>query len=351
MPTGQSLMPKNVSFIVEGLGYGHAARMLPVISRTGGSVLSYGQGSEYLKESHVDVIDVEQPYDIKLGQEGLDVTASIAEIVKRFDPKTIDTAKKAIEGSDLVVIDSSMFGLMLSTMLKKKVIFVSNNTDNSVFFSGMQKALVKGLDKFFSSAFSSSNIVAVPDFPLPYAICAKNIHHNLPKTTEFLGPMVDLSSIRKVKNSSIVLNLGAGFNTESGIAEVAKQMKDYNFIMRGTKPREGNLIYVENVREFVGGSMLNVLHGGHTGIMESIMARKPMVCIPNPRYPERVNNCRMVKELGIGEYLEQSSLNEYSLSMAIEKARRLRRNLDVFYRTGKKMNGIKNLISLIESNA
>ena len=344
-------MPKNISFIVEGVGYGHAARMLPVISKIGGSVLSYGQGSEYLKKGNVGVIDVEQPYDIKLGKEGLDVTASIADIVKRFDPKTIDTARKAIESSDLVVIDSSMFGLMLSTMLKKKVIFVSNNTDNSVFFSGMQKALVKGLDKFFSSAFSNSSIVAIPDFPLPYSICARNIHHNLPKATEFLGPMVDLSSIRRVKNSSIVINLGAGFNTESNITEVAKQMKDYNFITHGSRPREGNMIYVENVREFMGGSMLNILHGGHTSIMESIMARKPMVCIPNPRHPERVNNCRMLNELRIGEHLEQSSLNEYSLSMAIEKARRIRRNIDVFYRTGKKMNGIKNLISLIESNS
>jgi uncharacterized protein (TIGR00661 family) len=344
-------MAKSVSFMIEGLGYGHAARMLPVISKIGGSVLSYGQGSEYLRNGNVDVMEIGQPYDIKLGKEGIDVTASIAEIVRRFDPKMIDTAKKAIEGSDLVVIDSSMFGLMISTMLKKKVIFVTNNTDNSVFFPGMQKALVKGLDSFFSSAFSSSSTVAVPDFPLPYAICAKNIRRSLPKKTEFLGPMVDLSSIRRVKNSSVVINLGAGFNAESGIAEVAKRMKDHNFIMRGSMPREGNMIYVENAREFMGGSMLNILHGGHTGIMESIMARKPMVCIPNPRYPERVNNCRAVKELGIGEYLEQSSLNEFSLSMAMEKARRLRRNIDIFYRTGKKMNGIRNLISLIEGSS
>jgi uncharacterized protein (TIGR00661 family) len=344
-------MAKNVSFIIEGLGYGHAARMLPVIQKTGGNVLTYGQGSEYFAKSKADATEVEQPYDIRLGQEGIDVTASIAEVIKRFNPKTLDVARKAISDSDLVVVDSSIFGLVLSAMLKKKIIFVSNNTDNSVFFSGMQKALVKGLDKFFSNVFSGSNMVAVPDYPLPYSICARNIHHNLPFNTTFLGPMVDISSLRRVKNSSIVINMGAGFNTESNILEVARGIKDYNFIMHGNGPREGNIIYVDNIREFMGGSLLNILHGGHTSIMESIMARKPMVCIPNPKYPERVNNCRAVKDLGIGEYLEQSSLNEFSLTMAIEKARRMRRNLDVFQKTGKKMNGIRNLVSLIESNS
>jgi uncharacterized protein (TIGR00661 family) len=344
-------MPKNISFIVEGLGYGHAARMLNVIKKSGGTVLSYGQGAEYLRQGGVDVTSREQPYDIKLGDEGIDVTSSIAEIVKRFDPGAINAARTAIEGTDLVVIDSSMFGLLLSTMLKKKIIFVSNNTDNSVFFSGMQKAIVKGLDRFFSTSFSSGNIAAVPDFPLPYSICAKNIHHNMPKNTVFLGPMVDSSSIRRVKNSSVVVNIGAGYKTDDSVLKVAKGLKEYNFIMRGKGQRDGNIIFVENPREFMGGSTLNILHGGHTSIMESIMMRKPMVCIPNPKYQERVNNCRMVHELMLGEYLDQAQLSEHSLSIAIERARRMRRNIDVFQKAGRRMDGIKSLVSLIESNS
>jgi uncharacterized protein (TIGR00661 family) len=341
----------DISFIVEGLGYGHAARMLPVVEKMGGTVITYGQGAQFFREKKIDIMEVEQPYDLKFDENGLDITSSIAEVLKRFNPGTITKSKEIIEKSDVVVIDSSVFGLLLSTMLNKKVIFVSNNTDNSIFFSGVHKTLIKGFDKFFHASFSEKNIMAIPDFPLPYSICAKNLQNNLPKNTVFVGPIVDLSGIRKWKNGTVVVNQGAGYNTDNGIMEVARRMKDYNFVMKGDKSKDGNIVFMENARGFIGGSMANILHGGHTGIMESIMLKRPMVCIPNNSYHERINNSMMVKELGIGECLNPNEVNEYSLAIAIEKARRLRKNIDSFYRIGKRMNGAKRLVSLIEENS
>jgi len=343
-------MPE-ISFIVEGLGYGHASRMFQAVDRIGGSVITYGQGAQFFREKGMDVLEVEQPYDLKFDENGLDITSSIAEIVKRFNPATLTKSKETIERSGLVVVDSSMFGLLLSVMLKKRVIFVSNNTDNSVFFSGLHKTIIKGFDKFFQSSFSNGNVIAVPDFPLPFSVCARNIRQNMPKNTVFLGPVVDLSGIRRCKNSAIVLNQGAGYNIGGGITDVARRMKDYNFVVRGPKAREGNITFMENARDFIGGSMANILHGGHTGIIESIMLRRPMVCVPNASYQERVNNSRMVRELEIGECLDPQEVNEHSLAMAIERARRMRRNMDPFYRIGKKMNGAKRLVSLIEESA
>jgi uncharacterized protein (TIGR00661 family) len=342
-------MPE-ISFIIEGLGYGHAARMLPVVEKTGGKVITYGQGAEFFREKKVDVVEVEQPYDLKFDENGLDVASSIAEILKRFNPGTLTRSKEIIEKSDIVVIDSSMFGLLLSTMLNKKIIFISNNTDNSIFFSGVHKTIIKGFDKFFHASFSNGNTIAIPDFPMPYSICARNIRQNLPKNTVFLGPVVDLSGIRKWKNSTVVINQGAGYNTDTDIIGVARKMKDYNFVAKGPKSKDGNIVFMEYVRDFMGGSMANILHGGHTTIMESIMLRRPMVCIPNSNYQERINNSLMVKELGIGECLDPGEVNEFSLSLAIEKARRLRKSIDSFYRVGKKMNGAKRLVSLIESS-
>jgi len=295
--------------------------------------------------------EVEQPYDLKFDENGLDVTSSIAEVLKRFNPSTLTKSKEIVEKSDIVVVDSSMFGLLLATVLNKKVIFISNNTDNSVFFSGVHKTIIKGFDKFFQSSFSNGNIIAIPDFPLPYSICAKNIRNNVPKNTVFLGPVVDLSGIRKWKNGTVVISQGAGYNTDNNIIDIARKMKDYNFAVKGPKSKEGNITFMESVRDFMGGSLTNILHGGHTTIMESIMLKRPMVCIPNSSYQERINNSMMVRELGIGECLDPSEVNEYSLAIAIEKARRLRKNIDSFYRIGRKMNGAKRLISLIEESA
>ncbi|MEM4707104.1 MAG: glycosyltransferase family protein [Candidatus Anstonellales archaeon] len=326
------------TFFVEGIGYGHASRMLPIIQRfKKREVISYGTGARFLSSYGVEVRKIPEPYNLEVDEEGVDWVKTIVKSAKAINPKILATSISALKDSDVVIVDSTPLGIAMGKMMGIKTLVVLNQIDPSTFFSGF--FVRKITEKLFTQIFSSVDGIAIVDFPPPFNISpAKRLDTNIP--IRFVGPTVKPKKTKKTKKGFGAVVSG-GSDTSTNILHVLKKSK-YNYFIKGSrKERMRNINFVKDIRDYMLQSEFCILHGGHTSIMECVLMKKPMVVAPLENYTERVENAQGVERLGLGVLVNPRWLDENVLDFAIEKALSLRPNLKRFYSFAKNFDGAK----------
>lgn len=323
------------TFFIEGYGYGHASRMLPVIKRFKESeIISYGAGARFLRSNGVDVQEIPEPYNLEMGEEGLDWVRTLAKSTKSVNPKILATSLAALKDTDIVIVDSTLLGIAMGKMAGAKVLVVLNQIDPSTFFSGF--FIKKITERLFMQIFSSIDGVAILDFPPPFNISpAKRLNSNIP--IKFVGPTVKMKEEKAEKNRGAVV--GGGMDPTTVPIHILKKSRYRYFVSSKKREKTKNINFIENIRAYIPRSEFCILHGGHTSIMECILMKKPMVLAPLETYIERVENAQGVERLGLGIKVSPGWLNETVLDFAIKKSLELKPNLKRFYSFAKKFDG------------
>ncbi|MGC8898968.1 MAG: glycosyltransferase [Candidatus Micrarchaeia archaeon] len=324
------------TFFVEGIGYGHASRMLPVIERfRDREVVSYGAGAGFLSSHGIKVRKIPEPYNLAIHEEGVDWVKTAIKSTKTINPRILSTSISAVKDTDIVIVDSTLLGIAIGKMMGIKTLLVLNQIDPSTFFSGFFTRKIT--EKLFMQIFSSVDGIAMVDFPPPFNISpAKRLDTSIP--VRFVGATVKPKAGKAKKGFGAVVF--GGSDRFSDLLPILKKSR-YKYFVPGGEKNNNKLFFVSDMRKYMVRSEFCILHGGHTSIMECILMKKPMVVAPLESYTERVENAQGVERLGLGVSVNPRWLDERVLDFAIEKAISLKPNLKRFYSFAKKFDGAK----------
>ncbi len=328
-----------IVFFVEGTGFGHASRTWKVIKDLDGLAISFGDGAKFLKSKGVNVIEISQNYMLKFDNSSLDLSATLFELIKRIKIEDLKKIKDIYSQADIVVVDSSLLGIVVAKSMKKKIVMITNNPSASAMINGITGDIV---DRLVNTVIDMVDRIVIPDLPPPFTISLSNISGDLAKYT-FIGPTVDVSDIKRGESDYILFTNGAGFESDVSI-DVGK-IKAIS--KNGLNIKGKNVKFVDNARDYMGKAKAIVSHGGHSTIMESILLGKPMIFMPNPVYGERINNIHGMEALGIGMGIKPEFINETTLEIALSILNEKRKFIKEISKIAKSMNGQKRLIEII----
>ncbi len=333
---------KEIAMFVEGHGFGHAARMFNLAKKLNAKVITFKDGARFFRERGYDVIEIKEPYPLLFNDKEFDLFSSFKETLKLFDVSTVKTLNDEMKDASLVIVDSSLLGLVSAKAYRKKLVFVSNNTDVSVFFTG-QKGKIVG--ESVAKLISSSDKILICDFPPPYSVSLYNVKP-LPNM-EFIGPLVDVSDIQKGKKTYGLVSTGA--DEYSSISSAISKVNFSDKVISRFHSSNKTIKRVKDIRPYLGKAKWLITHGGHSTIMESILLGIPMIVIPQDNYAERLNNALMVEKLGLGVRLYEEYLSPLIIEKAIEDALDLRKNVRKFSKWAKRFKAEKRVMDIVQN--
>jgi uncharacterized protein (TIGR00661 family) len=337
--------------IAEGLGFGHISRVVCLVRELekrgiATKCFSYGKG--------IDLIDKEikfepLPFEFKAPREEIDGNEdNLLKYVKRISVNELKEFSKEIKRDDLsaIIIDGSVVALFVCALnYSGPIYFITNDLGFSVFpeYSLVRK-FIKSLPKFVVHRCKE---VIIPDFPIPISISEKNNKPILSSLTKeemkkivHVGPLVDFASLSNSSSSPhLFLSNAPDFEYTCKVLDSIK-FPYISFSSARSVDREQHLHALLK-------SNVIIHHGGHTTIMESIVAGKPQIIIYDSNYPERANNAKKVQELGLGIAIDKDELNALTLEEAVYEAFKTRKKVQEFMCLARKMDGVREIVKRI----
>ena len=324
-------------FISEAIGYGHIMRDIEIFKKLKkrgwkGEFITYGDSAKYLKRNKYPVRSAPTSVDLKESAEGLDLSKTLIENIHAKHLHSIKKISDILNRSkpDLVVIDSSILG-MIATDLHMgfrdvPVVYITSGNDLGTFGGRMLKTGIKMITKYVSK---SSNLMLVPDVPLPYTLSEYNIEFF--DNMKFIGPLSRFYGKKPAKKPN-------GVFVTTGKSGLTAQ----NFMKFIDNTGEKMLKPTENTYDrLMLKSEVVIHHGGHGTAMEAALLGKPQIVIPQAGYAERIENGKKLEELGIAVLLDDKWVDEHVLKYAIEKAREKKKECAHFSKLLKKYNGTR----------
>jgi hypothetical protein len=266
----------NVVVFASGLGYGHAARASILNEKFGWPLISYGDGVTYCKEQGIPCIDAGIP--LKLNGAKLD-----AEVEKLIPMESLKIVKEYFDWADVVVVDTCVIGVLLADFFGKDIVLIANDTQTASLTPNT-KPLAKSL---LLSIYGKAKKILVPDLPPPFTVSLDNLHPAL--GYKFVGPLVKLPP----------------------------QKNGPEVVISPKVPWESD--FVRRPARFLTSAKVYVHHGGHTSVMEGLVAGVPQIAVTD--LPERENNAKGLERLGIGINIPYSKFTSEGLEIAIEIAK------------------------------
>jgi UDP:flavonoid glycosyltransferase YjiC (YdhE family) len=219
-----------------------------------------------------------------------------------------------------------------------------------------------------------SDRILIPDLPPPYTI-AKNtlgvFAYRRRGDIRFIGPLVRRRprhgrGLRLTGDHPFIYVAVSGPRRErrllaSKLMEVLPEIPEYRFILTEGEPsqasparRLGNVTIYPWVDDDVQLGLLErcllvVCRAGHGMIGKALAYGKPMVLIPIPGHMEQLGNASRVKELGLGEVVNQEDLTASTLREAIGRA--LRSGLKSRARLAAMEDPVEEFLNIINGRA
>lgn len=326
-----------IIILVCGEGLGHTSRCLALGKEflTAGHEVyfgAYGYSKEMVEKAGYLVYEI--PSEIKLiGKAGtLDFTGSIEATLKNADilggPKLLKLIRDI--DPDVVFSDSYYLGTLAAFTLRIPVYFILNQSNMEEFFKNRGvplRILGEVVKKFYNQIFEKVNKIIIPDYPLPYAVCKKNLSF-APKTQEKLfysGPLVKekYEKVEKIplKKPHIVSLIG-GFGYREPIfrkvLEAAKLDPSINYtLISGSSLDPSKLVdlpenvqvlkFIKDTYPYLKSSDAVIAPGGHSTMMEALSFGIPILSFPDKGHSEQENNSKVVEEEGYGRMLSYST--------------------------------------------
>jgi len=359
-----------ILILICGEGLGHTSRCLALGKEflTAGHEVhfgAYGYSKEMVEKTGYEANEI--PSEIKLvGKAGtLDFTGSIEATLKNADilggPKLLKLIKD--RDPDVVISDSYYLGVLSAFTLRIPVYLIINQSNMEDFFKnrGVSLRILGKITKgFYNQIFEKVDKIIIPDYPLPYTVCKKNLSFT-PKIEEKLfysGPLVkekyeEVEEIPLQKPHIVSLIGGFGYREPifRKVLETAKlDTSIYYTLISGPSfdpskitdlPENVQLLkFIKDTYPYLKSSDAVIVPGGHSTIMEALSFGIPILSFPDKGHSEQENNAAVIEEEGYGRMLSYSTppqvilecirevLEEKKYRNKTERLRKLARELD-----------------------
>lgn len=359
-----------IVILICGEGLGHTSRCLALGKEfwTAGHEVhfgAYGYSKEMVEKTGYEANEI--PSEIKLvGKAGtLDFTGSIEATLKNADilggPKLLKLIKD--RDPDVVISDSYYLGALSAFTLRIPVYLIINQSNMEDFFKnrGVPLRILGKITKgFYNQIFEKVDKIIIPDYPLPYTVCKKNLSFT-PKIEEKLfysGPLVkekyeEVEEIPLQKPHIVSLIGGFGYREPifRKVLETAKlDTSIYYTLISGPSfdpskitdlPENVQLLkFIKDTYPYLKSSDAVIVPGGHSTIMEALSFGIPILSFPDKGHSEQENNAAVIEEEGYGRMLSYSTppqvilecirevLEEKKYRNKTERLRKLARELD-----------------------
>ncbi len=330
-------MVHRIFFSVCGEGYGHSSRDMVIaeaLTRSGSDVLmgSYGYVLERLQKSF-KAVEVKNEFEM-VGKEGtFDLKGTISRSSSsaiRFSTM-ISNEKKIMEdfGATCVVSDGRIASVFAAFKLGLPCIMISNQTSLEPFFRDgtfFLRLVGKPMELMMKTTMALTDEVLIPDFPPPHTVCINTLSksRHIMKKQRFIGPVVSVNGKHEadMPEKPFVVTLLGGHSFRlpifNGILKIADRFPDIDFLIftksnGESVPKNVRIMgFAEDISSYMQGAELIVTQAGHSTAMEILTLGKPALIIPDKGQIEQESNAARMKELGICETLDYSSLDSES---------------------------------------
>jgi uncharacterized protein (TIGR00661 family) len=333
-------MIHRIYFSVCGEGYGHSSRDMAIakeLKKDGASVLmgGYGYVLERLKQDF-DAVEVEKEFEMVGNRGAFDLKATIFKSKSQAFAfsKTVSQEKKIMEdfNATCVVADGRIAAVFAAFKLGIPCVIISNQTSIEQFFEESKfylRFIGKQVEFTLKTTMALAEVVLIPDFPPPHTVCLKNLSksRHVMKKQVFTGPVVSMDekagSFANDMQRPYILTLLGGHLFRlpifSAMLMIADRFPDMDFLIFTTftsNDAPKNVIireFAKDISEYMQNADLIITQAGHSTAMEILTLGKPALIIPDKGQLEQENNASRMRELGVCETLEYSTLHPESL--------------------------------------
>ena len=350
--------------LICGEGLGHTSRCLALgkeFLAAGHKVHfgAYGYSKELVEKTGYAAHKI--PSEIVLvGKAGaLDFKGSIEATLKNNQilggPKLLRLIKDI--NPDIILSDSYYLGALAAFTLRIPIYLIINQSNMEEFFKnrGVFLRILGGVaKKFYNKVFEKVDKLIIPDYPLPYTVCMKNLSFTpkLEAKLFYSGPLIK-ERYEEVKEISLkkphVVSLIGGFGYREFIfkkvIETAKLDPSIHYtLISGPSFNPSKLFdlpenvqvlkFIKDTFPYLKSSEVVIAPGGHSTIMEALSFGIPILSFPDKEHREQENNAKVIEEKGYGMMLSYSTPPEVILEcirevmeedMYLNNTKRLRR--------------------------
>lgn len=369
-----------IIILICGEGLGHTSRCLALGKEflAGGHEVhfgAYGYSKELVEKTGYSAHEI--PSEIKLiGKAGtLDFTGSIEATLKSADilggPKLLKLIKDI--GPDVVISDSYYLGMLTGFTLRIPVYLILNQSNMEEFFKnrGVSLRLLGGVTRmFYNQIFEKVDKIIIPDYPLPYTICKKNLNFRgkIQEKLFYSSPLikekyedVDLIPLKKPHVVSLIGGFGYREPIFRKVLETAKLDPSINYtLISGPSLDPSKLVdlpenvqilkFIKDTYPYLKSSDAIIAPGGHSTIMEALSFGIPILSFPDRGHSEQENNAEVVEEEGYGKMLSYSTPPEVVLECIrkVIEDKKYRNKTDRLRRLARELDGPRAVRELLE---
>ncbi|KKG16154.1 glycosyltransferase [Methanosarcina sp. 2.H.T.1A.6] len=372
-----------IMIFICGEGLGHTSRCLALgkeMMSAGHEVHfgAYGYSKELIEKVGYKAHDI--PSEIKLvGKEGaLDFTGSVEATLKNAQllggPKILKLTRDI--GPDAVVSDSYYLGILAAKALKLPVYLILNQSNMEEFFKsrGVPIRLLGELTKkVYNQIFEMVDRIIIPDYPLPYTVCRKNLSftHKIREKLFYSGPLVQ-KKYDEVEEISLkkphIISLIGGFGYREPIfrkvLETAKLDSGIHYTLISGPSLDPSkftdlpenvqvLQFIKDTFPYFKSSDAVIAPGGHSTMMEALSFGIPIISFPDEGHNEQESNAEVVEEEGYGRKLSYSTPPAVILECIREvlEDRAYRNKTERLRKLANELDGPKSIRELLEKEA
>jgi uncharacterized protein (TIGR00661 family) len=326
-----------VMIFVCGEGLGHTSRCISIgkeLVSAGHDVHfgAYGYSRELIERKGFKTHIV--PSEITLvGKAGsLNLKKSILATFKRGQFLGIIKIRKLLKRTkpDVVISDSYFMGMLSAKSRGIPCYLIVNQSNMEEFFKGKgvsSKILAELVKKFYTGMFKMADKVIIPDFPLPHAVCRKNLEFKEKtwKKVFFSGPLIgktfEETTAEELERPHVLCTVG-GFGYREPIfrkvIEAASMDSSINYTLLsgpsvdpaslGKLPENVTILkFIDDQFPYMKASDLVIAPGGHSTMMEALSFGVPMITVPDQKHSEQQNNALVIEEDGLGKMVDYST--------------------------------------------
>ena len=335
-----------------GIGLGHVGRTIPVareLRRRGAEVMfsTYLEAVEFVRRQGFPVVRSPAISLVSDSTGRIDLKATVLSRGVSTLTTLVRQIKAEVEyiksfGPDVVVSDSRLSTVAAGKLLGLPVALILNQFRLMVPPAELNQNLIRivdgGIMTVLSGGWGSSDVILIPDFPLPYTICLDSLR--IPRRYQDrvrMGGFILERRPEEVRGSERVRAEAGASETDKLIyAAISGPRQEKEPLIRILKPifedfpedvkvvmstgdpeggsdpvTSGSLTvvpWVEDRYRYLKAADGIICRGGHNTIMQSICYGKPSIIIPTPNHTEQYANARRAKELGFGEAIHQDDV-------------------------------------------
>lgn len=369
-----------IMLLICGEGLGHTSRCLALgkeFLAAGHEVRfgAYGYSKEMIERAGYSASEI--PSEVKLvGDAGaLDLKGSVNATLKNTKllggPRFMKFIKSA--APNVIVSDSYYLGALIGITRKIPVYIIINQSNMEEFFKnrGVPLRIIGGMSrKFYDQIFDKVDRIIIPDFPLPFTVCKKNLSSRMKHEEKlfYSGPLLkdkyeDVETLQLKRPHIVSLIGGFGYREPifRKVLETAKLDQSIHYtLISGPSldpskitdlPENVELLrYIKDTYPYLKSSDAVIAPGGHSTMMEALSFGTPILSFPDKGHSEQENNAAVLDEEGYGRVLSYSTPPEVILECIHEvlEEERYKNKMERLRRLAKELNGPAAVRELLE---